>query len=103
MGIPAGLMKILKQTANPSPNGDQMDVDPEDTLLWWRGAPYKKAQAEVDAETLMATTEAGVTQESSSIVEGTWRRLFEIDLRADMNESSSKQLEQEAKGMSEEI
>ena len=75
-----------------------MDFDPEDTLLWWRGAPYKKAQAEVDAETLMATTEAGVTQESSSIVEGTWRRLFEIDLRADMNESSSKQLEQEAKG-----
>lgn len=168
--IPAGLMKILKQTANPSPNGDktdvellfqegdvvkcrmntysaankklelsmmpaknsdgdddgyivdgrdpegeegkpqtndqnddQMDFDPEDTLLWWRGAPYKKAQAEVDAETLMATTEAGVTQESSSIVEGTWRRLFEIDLRADMNESSSKQLEQEAKGISEEI
>lgn len=84
-------------------NDDQMDFDPEDTLLWWRGAPYKKAQAEVDAETLMATAEAGVTQESSSIVEGTWRRLFEIDLRADMSESSSKQLEQEAKGISEDI
>lgn len=167
--IPAKLLSILKQTANPSPDGeksdvellfqagdvvkcrlnmytastkklelsmmpakndgdqddgyivegrdpegeenkpqtneqtDEIDFDPEETLLWWKGAPYQKRTGEVDADTLMATEEAGVTQESSAIVEGTWRRMFEIDLRKDMSDASAKQVEQETKALNEEI
>merc|ERR1719502_1458816 len=168
--IPARLLSILKQTANPAPDGDKTDVellfqpgdvvkcrlnmytastnklelsmipakndddqndgyvvegrdpegeegkktrtddnsegayfDPEDTLLWWRGAPYAKQQSQLDAETILANEEAGVTQESKAIVEGTWRRMFEVDLRQDISDASAKQIEQEVKGLNEEI
>jgi len=167
--IPARLLSILKQTANPAPDGDKTDVellfqagdvvkcrlnmytastkklelsmmpakndddrndgyivegrdpegeegkpqtneqtdevdfDPEETLLWWKGAPYAKKVGELDAEVALSNEEAGVTQESSAIVEGTWRRLFELDLRQDMSDASAKQVEQETKALNEDI
>jgi hypothetical protein len=55
-----------------------VDYNAEDTLLWWRGAPYVKSSS---AEEVALDEEIEVINESSSIVEGTWRRMFEIDLR----------------------
>merc|ERR1719313_1132723 len=79
----------------PSSNdrSDEIDFDPEDTLLWWRGAPYTKLRSELDAETILANEESGITQESKDIVEGTWRRMFELDLRQDISDASAKQIE----------
>jgi len=37
--------------------------------------------------------EAAVINESSSIVEGTWRRMFELDMREDAADFSSKVVE----------
>lgn len=82
---------------------EEEEYDPQGTLLWWRGAPYKKAELQQDAETIVAAEEDGVTQESSKIVEGTWRRMFELDLRADQSDMSSKALEMDAKEISDEI
>ena len=82
---------------------DQEDYDPEDTLLWWRGAPYKKTADETDVSTLLADEEGIIVQESEKIIEGTWRRLFELDLREDASDFASKIQEAELKELEEEI
>jgi len=73
--------------------------DAQDTLLWWQGAPYVKASAasaEVDEE-------AEVVMESTAVVEGTWRRMFEVDLRDDQADFSTKAREADMKELDEEI
>jgi hypothetical protein len=45
--------------------------------LWWRGEPYVKSSLLENA----VDEEIDVLNESKDIVEGTWRRMFEIDLR----------------------
>jgi hypothetical protein len=75
--------------------------DPEDLLLWWKGESYVKTPhdetvAEVDEE-------LEVIMESEKIVEGTWRRLFEIDLREDEADFSSKIFDAEQKELEDEI
>ena len=74
--------------------------DPESVLLWWRGAPYVKGGDTLDEP---KDEELEVPLESNKIVEGTWRRLFEIDMRADLDDFSSKLQEAEAKELAEEI
>jgi hypothetical protein len=74
--------------------------DPEDTLLWWRGAPYESvgsaARSTVDQE-------MDVINENVAIVEGTWRRMFEVDMREDEKDFTSKVAELELKELEEEI
>lgn len=73
--------------------------DPQDTLLWWQGAPYVRDVAsnkEVDEE-------VEVVMENSAVVEGTWRRMFEVDMREDQADFSTKMQEAELKELEEEI
>lgn len=95
------------------PEGEEFDKDDDEdddeieqfdvhsTLLWWRGAPYVKAVNEDEIEVI--DEEENVLNESNQIVEGTWRRLFEIDLRETEADMSSKIMEEEAKELAEEI
>mmetsp|Transcript_17708 Transcript_17708/g.39265 ORF Transcript_17708/g.39265 Transcript_17708/m.39265 type:complete len:590 (-) Transcript_17708:154-1923(-) len=78
---------------------EDSDYDAEDTLLWWRGAPYVKSSLSAEA----VDEEIDVLNESKDIVEGTWRRMFEIDLREDQADFSSKAVEMDLKELAEEI
>jgi predicted RNA-binding protein with RPS1 domain len=75
-----------------------VNFDPEDTLLWWRGATYEKSPT-VSA----IDDEIDVVNESSDIVEGTWRRMFEVDMREDQADFTSKIFEMEMKELADEI
>jgi predicted RNA-binding protein with RPS1 domain len=73
--------------------------DAQDTLLWWRGSPYVKSKggnAAVDEE-------AEVVMENTAVVEGTWRRMFELDMREDQADFSTKVKEADLKELEEEI
>jgi len=86
-----------------SDDEDENQYDAEDTLLWWRGARYVKT-ADLESNSASAVDEeAAVINESSSIVEGTWRRMFELDMREDAADFSSKVVEAELKELEEEI
>jgi len=74
--------------------------DAEDTLLWWRGAPYVKSSAGTEA---VMDEEVEVVKESTDIIEGTWRRMFEVDMREDAADFSSKVRDAEMKELEEEI
>jgi len=78
---------------------EDSNYDAEDTLLWWRGAPYVKSSLTAEA----VDEEIDVLNESKDIVEGTWRRMFEIDLREDQADFSSKAVEMDLKELAEEI
>jgi hypothetical protein len=75
--------------------------DPESTLLWWRGAPYHKTVTESSGPKVDEDFE--VLDESIKIIEGTWRRMFEVDMREDENDFNSKAMEAEMKELEEEI
>jgi hypothetical protein len=68
--------------------------DAESTLVWWRGAPYTKIQGEVKAD---GDEDFKVLDENIKIVEGTWRRMFEVDMREDEQDFNSKLMEAEMK------
>lgn len=76
--------------------------NPLNTLVWWRGAPFENALATLQVDQ-PKDEELEILTESSSIVEGTWRRLFELDMREDAADFSSKIAEAEAKELEEEI
>lgn len=85
---------------------DQLDEDEEgetfsaeETLLWWRGKPY----AQVEEEETVEDEEIEILNESAKVIEGTWRRLFEIDMREDELDFSSKIAEEERKELEEEL
>lgn len=80
---------------------EEEHFDAEETLLWWRGAPYEKLAA--DNTAAVEDEEVEVVNENIKVVEGTWRRMFEVDLREDENEFSSKVMEQELAELAEEI
>lgn len=84
---------------NQDEDEDEEYFDAESTLLWWRGSPYEKR---VDEE-VVVDEEIEVVNENKAVIEGTWRRMFEIDLRNDENEFSSKALEMELAELAEEI
>jgi predicted RNA-binding protein with RPS1 domain len=77
------------------------NYDPEALLLWWNGEAYHKIIDE--AELAAVDEELEVVNESEDIVEGTWRRLFEIDMREDEADFSSKATELDLKEQDEEI
>jgi predicted RNA-binding protein with RPS1 domain len=76
--------------------------DPEDTLLWWRGAPYEPVGSAARARSTV-DQEMDVVNENAAIVEGTWRRMFEVDMREDEKDFTSKVAELELKELEEEI
>ena len=74
--------------------------DAESTLIWWRGEAYNKI---VDTKSSKVDEDFEVLDESIKIVEGTWRRMFEVDMREDEQDFNSKAMEAEAKELEEEI
>jgi len=85
---------------NNNQRDEQQFFDPEDTLLWWKGSPYVK-QGRTDTKAV--DEEIEVINESTDIVEGTWRRLFEVDMRKDADDFSSKVQEMELKELADDI
>lgn len=82
-------------------NDDEVDkFDPENVILWWRGAPYVKTPY---GAVLDQDEETAVLNESADIVDGTWRRMFELDMRAEAADFSSKVLDKELKELADEI
>lgn len=80
---------------------DEPKYNAEDTLIWWRGKPYVKQS---NADTAKEVDEdLVVLSESASVVEGSWRRMFEMDLREDEVDFSSKAAEADLKEIEEEI
>lgn len=73
--------------------------DAQSTLLWWKGSPFKKIDLEADG----VDEDEKVLDESAYSVIGKERRLFEIDLRADEADFTSKIAEAELKELEEEI
>lgn len=74
--------------------------DGESKLLWWRGQPYTplgRPNANLEDE------EMAVIKESTDVVEGVWRRMFEVDLREDAADFSSKIEEAELKELQNDI
>ena len=74
--------------------------DAESTLIWWRGAPYTKIAGESGPK---LDEDFQVLDENIKIVEGTWRRMFEVDMREDEQDFNSKAMEAEMKELEEEI
>jgi predicted RNA-binding protein with RPS1 domain len=75
------------------------DYNAEGTLLWWKGKPFAHDSSADAAE----DEEAGVLSENAKVIEGTWRRMFEIDMREDELDFSSKIAEEERKELEEEL
>lgn len=75
------------------------DYDPEDTLLWWRGAPYDKVGSVASQE----DEEFAVLRESSELNEGAWRRMFDSDMKQQQADFSSKTQDMELKEIAAEI
>jgi hypothetical protein len=73
--------------------------DAQDTLLWWRGSPYVKSMG----GNVGVDEEAEVVMENTAVVEGTWRRMFELDMREDQADFSTKVKEADLKELEEEI
>eukprot|EP01038_Epipyxis_sp_PR26KG_P012900 gene12900-17284_t len=90
-----------EENDNQFNNDDDEDksYDAEDTLLWWKGEPYKKSGLLSDA----VDEETAVLNESVDIVEGSWRRMFEVDMREDAADFSSKAVDADLKEMEDEI
>lgn len=85
-------------------NEDSLTVssfDGQSKLLWWKGEPYVPTPR--DSAPVAMEPEMAIIAESDKIVEGTWRRMFELDMREDQNEFSSKASEQEEKELAEDI
>ena len=66
----------------------------EKKLLWWKGEAYVPTPETALTEDQQ---ENAVTKESKSLVEGSWRRMFELDLRKDEADFSSKVNDKELK------
>jgi hypothetical protein len=84
----------------------------ESLLVWWKGAPYIPAsQGNVAASDQPASYPGEVDRdedvifmaESPGMVEGAWRRLFELDYRQDNEDTSSKEQEVEERELADEI
>ncbi len=71
----------------------------ESKLLWWRGAPYTPLGRPGNDEDI----EMAVIKESDKVVEGVWRRMFEVDLREDAADFSSRVEAQELKELQSDI
>lgn len=79
---------------------DDVSYNALDTLLWWRGAAFVAPKSD---SLIVKDEELEVLDESKAVMEGTWRRMFELDMREDEADFSSKAFEQELKELDEEI
>ena len=83
--------------------------NPLKTLIWWKGQSFESKILELqkatnpDGTPIKVNKELEILAESSEVIEGNWRRLFEIDMREDELDFTSKVFEQEAKELAEEI
>lgn len=93
-------LEEAEKNARDNAEEDAAPYDPEDLLLWWRGAAYTKSET---SEAAKVDEDLEVIMESNAIVEGTWRRMFEVDLRADEADFSAKAVELDLKEIEEEI
>lgn len=93
-------LEEMEKNSRDNVEDDAAPYDPEELLLWWRGAAFIKSDA---TEAAKVDEELEVIMESNTIVEGTWRRLFEVDLRADEADFSAKAVELDLKEIEEEI
>lgn len=83
---------------------DDSNFDVESTLLWWRGAPYvRQATLQAIANIKEVDEDEEVTQESERISVGNWRRMFELDMREDEADFSSKAVDLDLKEIADEI
>lgn len=88
------------QSFEDDDEGSPTFFDAESTLLWWRGAPYTSS---AHADEVVVDEEVEVINESPNVVEGSWRRMFEIDLREDTADSTTKLLDEEIRELDAEI
>lgn len=91
----------VAETIDSVDEEENTEYDAQSTLLWWRGAAYKPVVDKENAPVKDEETE--VLNESKDVVEGTWRRMFEVDMREDERDFSSKAMEAEIKELEEEI
>eukprot|EP00595_Chromulina_sp_UTEXLB2642_P000156 CAMPEP_0196761602 /NCGR_PEP_ID=MMETSP1095-20130614/903_1 /TAXON_ID=96789 ORGANISM="Chromulina nebulosa, Strain UTEXLB2642" /NCGR_SAMPLE_ID=MMETSP1095 /ASSEMBLY_ACC=CAM_ASM_000446 /LENGTH=367 /DNA_ID=CAMNT_0042111387 /DNA_START=694 /DNA_END=1797 /DNA_ORIENTATION=- len=78
--------------------------NPLKTLLWWKGQPFNKLVASiVKSETPVVEEEFKILTESKNVIEGTWRRMFELDMREDEADFTSKVFEQELQELEDDI
>jgi len=87
---------------NDSTDDDEQIFDGESLLLWWKGSPYK-AVGNKETEVAAVDEETQVLGESDLVIAGSMRRMFEVDLRQDEADQSSKMFEAELKELEEEI
>ena len=87
---------------NDDEEEEDVQHDVEETLLWWRGSPYVKTLYS-SQQHIVANEEEEVIMENSAVVEGTWRRMFEVDMRQDQADFSTKAREAEEAELEEEI
>ena len=80
---------------------DAVEYVAENTLLWWRGKPFADSASTVDEDA--EEEEFSVLSENAQVIEGTWRRMFEIDMREDELDFSSKIADEERKELEEEL
>lgn len=91
--------------AEDSQEDESLLFNPLSTLLWWNGESFNnilKRNANL-LNSNIVNEEIEILTESKDVIEGTWRRLFEVDMRADEMDFSSKALEAEIKELEEEI
>jgi hypothetical protein len=84
--------------------------DPEDAMVWWRGDAYTKAaerqlrnMTPAQRRERMDLQAMHVVQESQEMTDGTWRRMFEVDMREDQQDFSSKGMKKEMDELAQEI
>eukprot|EP00981_Chlorochromonas_danica_P012188 scaffold4610_cov180-Ochromonas_danica.AAC.5 len=80
--------------------------DAESLLVWWRGAPYERIEEPsevVEEEGEVEIEELQVINEDANMVDGNWRRLFEVDMRADALDSNTRMIEADQNELREEI
>ena len=84
--------------------------NPEDCLIWWRGTAYETEAARKvrtmtaeDIREKQSREAEDIVLESSEMVAGAWRRVFERDMRQEEEEFSSKGREKEMRELQEEM
>lgn len=99
-GGPGGQRRRSSKYAENNVDSEEVSgFNGEGKLLWWRGAPYSPLGRPGNDEDV----EMAVITESDKVVEGVWRRMFEVDLREDAADFSSRVNEQELKELQSDI
>ncbi len=94
----------FQDTRDLGKNKNDKKYNVEDLIVWWRGASYKKALTSTDTDTLVVgDPEVDFIHESPSMVDGAWRRMFELDMRKDAEDFNSKSADFDEREIADEI